>query len=105
MKVKILLFSFVAYRCECKCAESRTRIMRKVTCQCISNVTMRRDISITDRQMMNSLPGFFFLDFADPIPYRCNSCVRIHLGEIIYPRCFLIVSLNPTNVIGIQITL
>ena len=53
--------------------------MRKVICQCISNVTMIREISITDRQMMDSITGFLSFDFADPIPYRCNLCLRIHL--------------------------
>ena len=74
----------------------------------ISNVTMRRDISIIDRQMMNSVTGFLSLDFADPIPYKFNRCLRIHLGDIISPRCFLTVSdisVRPSNVIDIQVTL
>ena len=40
-----LLFSFLANRCKDICAESRGGIMREVICQCVSNVTMRRDIS------------------------------------------------------------
>ena len=84
--------------------------MGKVICQCISNVTMRRDISIIDRQMMNSVTGFFSLDFADHIPYRSNRRLRIHLGDIISPRCIFTVSdisasLSLSNAIGIQVTL
>ena len=60
--------------------------------------------------MTNSVTGFHSLDFADPTPYRFNRCLKIHLGDIISPRCFLTVlniaaSLNPSNVIGIQVSL
>ena len=39
--------------------------MRKVICQCISNVTVRRDISVIARQLMDSVTGFLSLDFTD----------------------------------------
>ena len=81
-------FSFLMNRCKGICAESRGRIMGKVICQCISNFMMRRDISIIDRQMMNSVTGFLSLDFVGPILYRFHQCLRIHLGDIISPRCF-----------------
>ena len=84
--------------------------MRNVICQCISNVTMRHDISVIDRQMVNSVTCIFSFDFTDPIPNRFNRCLRIHLGDIISLRCFLTVldisaSLSPSNAIGIQVTL
>ena len=73
--------------------------MRNVVCQCISNVTMRCDISVIDKQMMNSVIGslsfillLLFYFFANPIPYRCNRCLRIHLGNIFSPTYFLTVS-------------
>ena len=80
--------------------------MRKAICQCISNIT----ISITDRQMMNSVTGFLSFDLADPIPYRFNRYLRIHLGNIISPKCLHTVSdisasLSPSNAISIQVTL
>ena len=82
-------------------------ITRNVICQCISNVTVRCDISIIERQMANSVTGILSLDFADPIPYKC---LRIHLRDIISPKCFLTVSnisasLSPSNAIDIQVTL
>ena len=48
--------------------------------------------------------------FADTVPYRFNRWLRIHLGDIISPRCFLTesdisASLSPSNAIGIQVTL
>ena len=84
--------------------------MRNVIYHCISNVTMRCGISITDRQMMNSVTEFLSFDFTDPIPYRFNRCLKIHHGVIISPRCLLAVSdisasLSPRNAIGIQLTL
>ena len=60
--------------------------------------------------MVNSITCIFSLDFSDPIPNRFNRCLRIHLGDIISPRCFLTVSdisasLSPSNAIIIQVTL
>ena len=59
--------------------------------------------------MVNSVTCIFSFDFTDPIPNRFNRCLRIHLGDIISPRCFLTVSdisasLSPSNAIGIQVT-
>ena len=59
---------------------------------------------------MNSVTGFLSFDLANPIPYRFNRCLRIHLGDIISPRCFLTVPdisarLSAVNTIGIQVTL
>ena len=90
-----MLVSFTACRCESICAESRRRIMRTFICQCISYVTMRCDISIIDRQMMNRISGFLSLDLSDPI---------------VSPRCLLTKSdisacLSPSNAIGIQVAL
>ena len=60
--------------------------------------------------MVNSVTCIFSFDFTDPIPNRFNRCLRIHLGDIISPRCFLTVSdisanLSPSNAIGMQVTL
>ena len=60
--------------------------------------------------MVNSVTCIFSFDFTDPIPNRFNQCLRIHLGDIISPRCFLTVSdisasLSPSNAISIQVTL
>ena len=78
------------------CAESRVRIIRKVVFQCISNVTMRRDISIIDRQMMNSFTGFLYFDCVGPILYRFNQCL-LTVWDI-SP------SLSRSNAISIQAT-
>ena len=51
--------------------------MRNVICQCIINVTVRRNISIIDRQMMNSVTGFLSIDFVDSIPYIPCVCGNI----------------------------
>ena len=79
--------------------------MRKVICLCIS---IDSQLSIIDRQMINSATGFLSFEFADPVSYRFNRCLRIHLGDMISPRCFLTVSdisvsLSPSNAISIQI--
>ena len=71
---------------------------------------MRRDISIIDRQMKNSVTAFLSLDFADAIPYIFTRCLKINPGDIISPRCFLTLSyisasLGLSNAIGIQVTL
>ena len=84
--------------------------MREGICQWVSNVTMRRDISVIDRYIVNSVTCIFSFDFTEPIPNRVNRCLRIHLGDIISPRCFLNVSdisasLSPSNAIGIQVKL
>ena len=47
--------------------------MRNRICQEISNVTMRRDISLIDRQLMNNVTAFLAFEFADPILYRFNK--------------------------------
>ena len=57
---------------------------------------------------MNSITGFLSLDFVDPMPYRFNRCLTIHLGDINSPKCFLTVSdisasLHHNNAIGIQL--
>ena len=80
--------------------------MRNVICQCISDVTLRRGMSIIDRQMMNSVTEFLSFDFADPVPYRFNRSLRIHLGDIISPRCLLTVSdISASLSNAIQVTL
>ena len=84
--------------------------MRNIICQCISYVTMRCDISIIGRQMVNRITGFLSLDFSDPIPHRFDRCLGIQLGDIVPPRCLFTESdiyacLSPSNVIGIQVTL
>ena len=84
--------------------------MRKIIWQCISYVTMRCDISMIDRQMMNRITGFLSLDFSDPIPHRFDRCMGIQHGDIVSPRCLLTESdisacLSPTKAIGIQVTL
>ena len=110
LRVYSLFFSFLTNRCKGICIESRGRFVRKVICQCIGNIMMRCDIAIIDRQMINSVTGFLSLDFANPIPYRFNRCLRIYLGDIISPRYLPTVldisaSHSPSNAIGIQVTL
>ena len=84
--------------------------MRKIIYQCISYVTMRCDISITDRQMMYRISGFLSFDFSDPIPHRFDRCLGVQLGYIVSPRCLLTESdisacHSSSNMIGIQVTL
>ena len=71
---------------------------------------MRDDFPIIDRQIMKDITRFLSFAFANPIPYRFNRYLRIHLGDIVSPRCFLTVSdisasLSPSNAIRIQVTL
>ena len=60
--------------------------------------------------MVNSVTCILSFDFTDPTSNRLIRCLRIHLGDIISPRCFLTVTdisakLSLSNAICIQDTL
>ena len=90
---------FVMNRCQ-----SRWRIMKNVICQCISNVTMRY-LSLTDKWwtvLLVSFPLILWIIF--------QTDLRIHLGNIRSPRCFLTVldisaSFSCSNAISIPVNL